>query len=220
MTGWWGMARSWSPEAAAESGAVVAGSLPALGGSEKRQLLELADGAIRHGLEGRRPAAPDLGQAPHGLRVHSGVFVTVTVAGELNGCIGSVWATEPLWSAVPRLAWEAAFADPRLPSLVPADYPQLDIKVAVLSEPALLDATSEDELLAALRPGVDGLIITAGRHRATFLPAVWEMLPDPSEFVAHLKLKAGIPGSWWPLDLRAHVYTATEFSSQGGGGRG
>jgi len=181
--------------------------------SDRRRLLELADAAIGSGLDGRRPPHVDLRACGAALGERRGVFVTVTVAGELNGCIGSVWPTEPLGRAVPRLAWEAAFSDPRLPRLQRRDYPQTAIHISLLSVPEPVAVASEEELLAVLRPGVDGLIITDGTRRATFLPAVWEKLPGKDDFVANLRAKAGIPSGRWPTKLSVHRYTATEFGS-------
>jgi AmmeMemoRadiSam system protein A len=180
---------------------------------DRRRLLELADEAIRSGLAGRRPTPADIETVPDALRERRGVFVTVTVAGELNGCIGSVWPAEPLYVAVPRLAREAAFADPRLPRLQAGDYRRTAVHISILSAPEPLTVGSDAELLAVLRPGVDGLIITDGTRRATFLPAVWEKLPDSADFLAHLKAKAGMPTSGWPARLSVHRYTASEFGS-------
>jgi uncharacterized protein len=180
---------------------------------DRRRLLDLAHEAIRSGLGGRRPTAVDIDTCSPALRERRGVFVTVTVGGELNGCIGSVWPTEPLAVAVPRLAWEAAFADPRLPRLQPGDYPRTEAHISILSVPEPLSVTSDEELLAVIRPGIDGLIITDGTRRATFLPAVWEKLPDKADFLAHLKAKAGMPTSGWPPKLSVHRYTASEFRS-------
>ena len=129
------------------------------------------------------------------------------VDGSLNGCIGSL-QPEPLAAAVSRLAWEAAFADPRLPALEWSEYPRADVKISLLSDPEPLDVATEDELIAALRPGVDGVIIAAGGRRATFLPAVWETLPDRVAFVHQLERKAGMRG--WPRGARAWRYTSVE----------
>jgi len=182
--------------------------------ADRLRLLALADEALRNGLAGRGWQPVDVGSCAPALREPRGVFVTVTVGGELNGCIGSVWPIEALGAAVPRLAWEAAFADPRLPRLRPGDYQRAGVHISVLSVPEPLPVTSEEELIAALRPGVDGLIIAHGRRRATFLPAVWEKLPDRAEFLAHLKAKAGMPHSWWSAQVSVHRYTASEFGSE------
>jgi AmmeMemoRadiSam system protein A len=205
-----------SPEASRGPSGPLSGKPEAsrFGDQERALLLGLADASIRRGLEGARPAGVDAEACPPVLRQLLGVFVTVTVDGALNGCIGTVTAVEPLCDAVSRLAWEAAFDDPRLPALQAEDYPHCGIKISVLSEPEPIRAQSEAELIAALRPGIDGLILVDGSRRATFLPAVWEKVGDAAEFVAHLKTKAGIPASSWPPRISALRYTAEEF---GGG---
>lgn len=173
-------------------------------------LFALADQGVRAGLHGRRPPAPDLGSLAPALRVPHGAFVTLEVAGELNGCIGTIESDEPLGVAAPRLAWAAAFADPRLPQLTGADYPSLEIKLSLLSPLEPLPAGSEAELVAALRPGIDGVVIRGRGTQATFLPAVWPKLRDPLTFVRHLEDKAGLRPGHWPTGMQAWRYTAEE----------
>jgi len=185
-----------------------------LGAEAQLVLLDAAERSIRSGLAGEGPLVPDAGSLaglPPAVLVSRGVFVTVQVYGALNGCIGSLEARRPLFVAVPTLAWEAAFADPRLPALTWADEPGLSVKVSVLSPLEPLDLDSEAELLAALRPGVDGLLIAAGARRATFLPAVWETLPDRLDFLSHLQAKARLPRGQWLPGTRAYRYTTLEF---------
>ena len=173
-------------------------------------LFALADLGVRAGLAGQPAPRVDPTILAPALREPAGVFVTLEVAGELNGCIGSVVPTEPIGTAVPRLAWAAAFADPRLPALTAADYPDLDIKLSLISPLSPLPATSEEEVLAGLRPGVDGLLIDHGPANATFLPAVWEKVPDPPTFLHLLEMKAGLRPGQWPTGMRAWRYEATE----------
>jgi AmmeMemoRadiSam system protein A len=191
---------------------------PQLDDWSRTALVGVAAAAIRCGLMGVPPDAAAWRELPPELHQPRPVFVTVTVDGSLNGCIGSL-QPEPLAAAVSRLAWEAAFADPRLPALEWSEYPRADVKISVLSEPEALDVTGEDELIAALRPGVDGLIIAAGGRRATFLPAVWETLPDRAAFVHQLERKAGMRG--WPGGAKAWRYTSVEVGGpvcgEGGG---
>lgn len=101
--------------------------------------------------------------------------------------------------------------DPRVPPVTEADWPRLDVTVSVLSPPEPLPSPTLAALLAALRPGIDGLILVAGRRRATFLPKVWEKLPTPDRFVAALLAKGGWPAGGWPPGLSATRYTAVEF---------
>jgi AmmeMemoRadiSam system protein A len=179
-------------------------------------LIDLARRSIQAGLAGQTARVPDdaeLEALPAAVRARRGVFVTVKVRGELNGCIGSLDARDPLAVAVPALAWDSAFADPRLPALTPADEDGLEIELSVLSPLEKMATVSEAELVAAVRPGVDGLVIGAGTRRATFLPAVWEALPEPLDFVRHLEAKARIRPGHWPEGMEAFRYTAQEFGS-------
>ena len=164
---------------------------------EERLLFDLADDAIRRGLDGERFVAPAIDALPEELRQPAAVFVTLEVRGQLNGCIGSMEPEDPLAVAVARRAYDAAFNDPRLPRLTWRDYEDLSVEVSILSPMEALDVASEQELLALLRPCIHGLLIESGRRRATFLPAVWEDIPDPSSFLGHLYAKAGLPG-WVP----------------------
>lgn len=176
-------------------------------------LLGLAWRSIRLGLAGHGPLVPDLREAPEELRSPGAAFVTVTVDGLLNGCIGTMEADHLLGTTVARLAWDAAFADPRLPRLTAADIPGADVKISVLGPLEPIACASEDELSRALRPGVDGLLLVAGTHRATFLPAVWDSLPDPVAFVHHLQAKAGLPPGQWFDAIECFRYEVAEIAS-------
>jgi len=187
-----------------------------VGSAEAELLLDIAEAAIVDGLLRRPPSAPPVAALPHPLREHRGVFVTLTVDGSLNGCIGAIEGTEPLGRGVARYAWSAAFADPRLPSLGADDYERLLIEVSVLSSLSAVPASSRPDLLGQLRPGLDGLVIAAGARQAVFLPAVWEHLPDPDDFLDHLQAKAGMPPGKWPLAMRAYRFTAERFARTAG----
>ena len=138
-------------------------------------------------------------------------FVTLTIGGELRGCIGSLVAHRTLRDDVVANAAAAAFGDPRFEPLTVSEYPAIRVEVSVLSTPEPMSFTSRADALAQLRPGVDGLILTSGRHRATFLPQVWSQLPDPEQFVSHLVRKAGLPASHWGPAVRLERYTVTSF---------
>lgn len=187
---------------------------PSLSAAAADALVELAWTSIHAGIGGRRPPPPQLDGdgVPPELRAPGSAFVTVTVAGDLNGCIGTLDADEPLGAAVNRLAWDAAFADPRLPRLRVDDLPHAAVKISVLGplEP-LAGVATEDDLVRALRPGVDGLLLVAGAHRATFLPAVWATLPDPADFVRHLEVKAGLRPGRLPADAECFRYEVAEI---------
>lgn len=187
---------------------------PSLSRAAADALVELAWTSIRAGIDGRRPSLPALDGddvAPE-VRARSAAFVTVTVDGGLNGCIGTLDADEPLGAAVTRLAWDAAFADPRLPRLRAGDVPRAAVKISVLGPLERIPGVdSEDDLVDALRPGVDGLLLVTGAHRATFLPAVWATLPDARDFVRHLEVKAGLRPGHLPADTDCFRYEVTEI---------
>lgn len=184
---------------------------PSLSPEDVDALFALADLGVRAGLAGQRAPDVDPQTLLPALREPQGAFVTIEVDGQLNGCIGSIVAAEPLGVAVPQLAWKAAFADPRLPALTPADYPSASIKISVLTPLEPVPAASEAELLANLEVGRDGVLIRSGAANATFLPAMWDKLPDPRTFLRHLEAKAGLrPGSW-PRHMEAWRYRSTDY---------
>ena len=125
----------------------------------------------------------------------------------------------PLAEDVWRNAWAAAFSDYRFAPLTAAEWPQVSLHLSLLTTPEQLDVTSEPQLLAVLRPSVDGLILESDTGRATFLPAVWEQLPNPAHFVRQLKMKAGWPAGYWSDRVRAWRYTTESFgeSDEGDG---
>lgn len=153
-------------------------------------LLALARQAIAHRL-GRGPA-PVLPADPR-LQERGASFVTLTEDGELRGCIGSLRRSRRLGEDVLANAVAAAMDDPRFPPLSSEELDAVSVEVSLLSEPEYLEFSGEAALLAQLRPGEDGLIIFSGCRSATFLPQVWEQLPDPQQFLAALKRKAGLP---------------------------
>ncbi|CAA9240381.1 MAG: hypothetical protein AVDCRST_MAG10-1741 [uncultured Acidimicrobiales bacterium] len=184
---------------------------PSLSPEELDALFALADLGVRAGLAGHPAPRVDAAALAPGLREPAGVFVTLEVAGDLNGCIGSVVPEAPLGAAVPRLAWAAAFDDPRLPPLTEAEYPSLEVKLSLISPLEPVPAETEAELAAHLRPGVDGVLIRSGAANATFLPAVWQKVSDPLSFLRHLQAKAGLRPGQWPRGMQAWRYTATEY---------
>ncbi len=176
--------------------------------SEQEQLLEVALAAIRHGLNTGRRLTVEPGVYPPPLQLPRATFVTLKRGGALRGCIGTLEAVRPLVADVAHHAFAAAFQDPRFPPLAEAELEGLATQISILSpsEPMLFD--SEQALLAQLRPGVDGLILLEGSRRGTFLPSVWEMLPEPREFLQQLKRKAGLPADYWSETLQVERYTA------------
>jgi AmmeMemoRadiSam system protein A len=181
----------------------------ALTAEEGTCLVRLAAAAVAAKLAGAPP--DDQPPALARLREPGASFVTLEVRGRLRGCIGSLHAVRPLYLDVSRNARHAT-ADPRLPPVIGAEWPDLTVSVSVLSEPSPLPARNAAELVAALRPGRDGLILTDGHRRATFLPAVWRKVTDPERFVLALLAKGGWPPGDWPAGMRAARYTSAEFT--------
>jgi AmmeMemoRadiSam system protein A len=140
-------------------------------------------------------------------------FVTLTQDGQLRGCIGSLEAYRPLATDVTENAVAAAFRDPRFLPLEPADWPRTRAEVSLLTPAEALLFTDEADALSRLRPGIDGLILTHGRQRATFLPQVWESLPEPRHFMAQLKLKAGLPADFWDDAVTLARYGVEKWKS-------
>ncbi|MDR0578125.1 MAG: AmmeMemoRadiSam system protein A [Candidatus Accumulibacter sp.] len=165
-------------------------------------LLTLARNAIekKFGMPPRAAAShPDLAQP-------AATFVTLTQKGLLRGCIGSLEAYRPLSADVAENALAAAFRDPRFAPLRQDELERTRIEVSLLDAPRALRFADEADALAQLRPGIDGLILRAGRHRATFLPQVWESLPTPRLFLENLKLKAGLRANFWSPQLALSRY--------------
>lgn len=179
---------------------------PRLAPPLRQQLLQLASESIRKGLCGEtlEVRAADYA-AP--LREARATFVTLHVDAQLRGCIGTLEAHRLLVEDVASNAWSAAFRDPRFPALTWPEYERIEIHISILSPPEPVQFTSEEDLLAQLRPRIDGLIIEEGFYRGTFLPSVWEQLADPREFLRQLKRKAGLHPDHWSSRLRVQRYT-------------
>ena len=186
------------------------GSLAPGADSEAREvsLRDLARRAIAAGVSRGGEPQVDPVRFPEALREPGACFVTLRKRGELRGCVGSLEAHMPLVCDVVRNAWRAATADPRFRPVTQQELPELEIHISVLTAPTPFEVGSERELLESLRPGVDGLVLREGARAATFLPAVWESLPEPAEFLDQLRLKAGLPRGYWSETLRFERYTA------------
>lgn len=140
------------------------------------------------------------------LDENGATFVTLTQDGELRGCIGSLLAQRPLHEDVAANARAAAFADPRFPPLTESEISRTRLEVSLLGEAEFMAFRDEADALAQLRPGIDGLILYHGSQRATFLPQVWEALPERARFMAQLKQKAGLPPDLWDEHIRLARY--------------
>ena len=171
-------------------------------------ILKVAEDAVAHGLEWERPLKVDPADYPPPLQLPRCVFVTLTIAGRLRGCIGTLESLQPLIVNVAEYAYAAAFRDSRFDPVTRAEYRDLEYHVSVLSPLEILPCDSEADLLRKIRPGIDGLVLEDGSCRGTFLPSVWEDLRDPAEFVRHLKRKAGLPERGWSDTMIVRRYTA------------
>lgn len=140
---------------------------------------------------------PDPVTPPPELAEPGASFVTLTQNGRLRGCIGSLEAQRPLATDVAENAFAAAFRDPRFPPLSQEELARTRVEVSLLTPAKPFPVSGEEDALARLQPGIDGLILSFGRRRATFLPQVWESLPDPRQFMRELKLKAGLSADFW-----------------------
>jgi MEMO1 family protein len=138
-------------------------------------------------------------------------FVTLTRQGELRGCIGTLEAHRPLGVDVRENAVAAAFRDPRFMPVTRGEFDDIRVEVSLLSPTEPLEVASEADALARLRPNVDGVVFEYGHYRSTFLPQVWEQLPEPAEFLAHLKRKAGLPVDFWAEQVRLSRYTVSKW---------
>jgi AmmeMemoRadiSam system protein A len=174
-------------------------------------LLGVARAAVEHGVRTGRPLDVEPGDYDPPLRLRRASFVTLRLDGALRGCTGSLEASQPLVVDVARSAHRSAFGDPRFPPVEARELSRLALHVSVLSILEPLPAPSEAELLARLRPGIDGLVLSEGALTSTFLPSVWESLPSPDRFLAELKRKAGLPLDHWSPTLRFQRYTVEEF---------
>jgi len=174
--------------------------------SAKQILLEVARQSIQYGLQHANPLPVEPGDYPEELQVQGASFVTLSLDQQLRGCIGSLEARRPLIVDVADNAFAAAFRDPRFPPLSEAEFPDLDYHISILTPPEPMQFSDEADLLAQIQPNIDGLVLEDRGHRGTFLPSVWESLPQPAEFLRHLKLKAGLPTDYWSDTLKVSRY--------------
>ncbi|MBP5856765.1 AmmeMemoRadiSam system protein B [Marivibrio halodurans] len=184
-----------------------------IGRTQGVRLLNIVDAVIDRTLEtGKAPAVDVASFAPE-LRAPGATFVTVEKGGRLRGCIGSLEAHRPLIEDLVKNAHAAAFKDPRFPPVTKAERGALSCSISLLSPAAeITGLEKEADLIAALRPGRDGLIIQDGRRRATFLPQVWEQIPEPAQFLAQLKRKAGLAPDHWSPTMKAWRYSVTKIA--------
>jgi AmmeMemoRadiSam system protein A len=171
-------------------------------------LLPIARAAIARALGRDAEAAENADW----LREPGATFVTLKQDEQLRGCVGSLKAHRPLLDDVKANAQAAAFRDPRFKPLAPEELEATRVEVSLLSPLEPIRFESEPDALSQLRPGTDGIVFEYGYHQSTFLPQVWEDLPEPAEFMAHLKHKAGLPPDFWDADVKLARYTVAKWS--------
>lgn len=182
-----------------------------LQGAHGTLLLQIARAAISNVL-GQAVALPEpTGQAADVLQAPGASFVTLNQQGQLRGCIGSLQAHRPLITDIQANAIAAALHDPRFSPLTLVELDITTVEVSVLSAMQPLPFTSEAHALAQLRPGVDGVVFEFRHYRSTFLPQVWEQLPNARQFMAHLKHKAGLAPDFWAAEVSLQRYTVSKF---------
>ncbi len=180
--------------------------------AEKQTLLRLAREAMECGVRGKKlPSVDSASLTPH-LLEQGASFVTLTIDGNLRGCIGALEAHQPLVDDVREHAIAAALEDPRFRPVGEGELGRIKIEVSRLTPPRPLEYSTSEDLPAKLRPHVDGVILKGDFRRATFLPQVWEKIPDPEEFLDHLCAKMGARSNLWRnTKLQVEVYQVEEF---------
>ncbi|MBI5353556.1 MAG: AmmeMemoRadiSam system protein A [Chloroflexi bacterium] len=179
---------------------------------EKQTLLQMAREAMECGVKGNKLPALDMNTLTPHLLEDGASFVTLTINGELRGCIGALEAYQPLAKDVREHAIAAALEDPRFRPVDESELNRIQLEVSRLTAPRLLEYSSADDLLVKLNPHVDGVILKDGFRRATFLPQVWRQIPDPADFLDHLCSKMGARKNLWrDAKLQVLVYQVEEF---------
>lgn len=173
-------------------------------------LLQIARAAISNALNVPRTAD----ESAPGLSEPGACFVTLTQHGQLRGCIGSLVAHRSLLNDLKSNAVSAALYDPRFVPLTAEELKHTKIEISLLTSPEPMQFKDEADVLAQLRPGIDGVVFEFGRYRSTFLPQVWQQLPAPREFMSHLKQKAGLPEDFWAAGVRLSRYTVKKFTEE------
>jgi AmmeMemoRadiSam system protein B/AmmeMemoRadiSam system protein A len=187
----------------------LSSEISVLKAEHKSYLLRLARNSLNAAVQ--KKAVTDTAEMPEVLKDNRGCFVTLTSKGDLRGCIGYIEPIKPLYLAVMENAENAALKDPRFPPVTVNELSGIKVEVSVLTKPQPLEFSTPDELLKKLVPGVHGVILRKGFYQSTYLPQVWEQLPDKLKFLEQLSLKAGMPRDGWKTS-EVRVYTAEHFS--------
>jgi AmmeMemoRadiSam system protein B/AmmeMemoRadiSam system protein A len=180
-----------------------------------RQMLQVAIQSINHGLQHGKPPGVNLDSFAAPLRENRGTFVTLKRHGKLHGCIGTIQAHQPLIRDIVENAYKSAFKDPRFPPLQANETEGLSLSISLLSPFSEMTIKDEADLLAQLRPRIDGLIIADQGKRAVFLPQVWDDIPDPKQFLTRLKMKAGLTPDHWSDSFQAYRFTSLSINMAG-----
>ena len=182
---------------------------------EKGLLLKLARRSIELTVTGHRLPVLNLAEYSLPLQERGASFVTLTENSELRGCIGALEAYQPLVQDVCEHAADAAMEDPRFQPVRPREVSLLKIEISRLTPQVPLPYERPEDLPRLLRPGIDGVVVRDGMHRATFLPQVWEKVESPAEFLSHLCLKMGAPPNYWQKKvLQVSIYQVEEFEEE------
>jgi AmmeMemoRadiSam system protein A len=192
-------------------GPTVSVPIDMLSNEEEQQLIAIARESILQGLDSGQAIKPHEKNYSPALHEKRAVFVTLKINAELRGCVGTTETQLSLIDNVAEYANRAAFHDPRFCPLEKKEFNQIIISISILSPKEPIEFSSEADLLNQLCTGIDGLVIEKGSYHATFLPTVWESLPDAQDFLRQLKLKAKIPASEIPTKAwRYHAVTILE----------
>ncbi len=175
-----------------------------------RILLPIARSAIAETL-GR---SIEISEDATWLQDKAACFVTLMQKDNLRGCIGTLEAHRPLLEDVKHNARAAAFHDRRFSPLTTEELDITEVEISLLSAMRPLDFSNEQEALAQLQPGIDGVVFEFGRYRSTFLPQVWQQLPDTRDFIAHLKTKAGLAADFWADEVKLSNYTVNKWKER------
>ena len=179
---------------------------------ERQILLQLARKWIETAVQGKQVPKIVLEKYPPALREEGAAFVTLTRSGKLRGCIGAIEAYQPLVQDVCEHAVAAATEDYRFEPVREVELADLKIEISRLTRPERLQFQDAEDLLAQLRPGIDGVVVREGFRRATFLPQVWDKIPDKQQFLENLCLKMGAPANYWITHhLEVLTYQVEEF---------
>ena len=182
-----------------------------LAAAQRSTLMSVARRSIEHGLLTGQPLVVIPSEYHRDLKAVRASFVTLQLHGQLCGCIGHLEAVQPMVVDVAENAFAAAFRDPRFNPLTEVEWPDVDVHLSLLTPPEPMQFTDEADLVSQIQPGEDGLILQDGPNRGTFLPSVWESLPDPVDFLVQLKYKAGLAANHWSDRMEVYRYRTESF---------